>query len=750
MQLDIATAPKRDSARWAQTTLEWEDLIGWLDSPARKKECGNYVLGVLRDGKRSKATLVSRSAITLDADSADPSLPEMLDLTFPHAAIVHTTYTSAPDDLRLRIIIPVDRPLLPDEYVEAATVLIKRFGEAQFDPGSVQPERYMFKPAAQRPEWFQSWVIPGEPISAEELLAAFDPDLSKLESPKPSRTKRDPFAIEGIVGAFNRAYSIQEAIDAFELPYVSVGADRWSLVGSRSVAGLNLIADGLVFSHHVTDPVWGKTCSAFDLVRIHRYGDLDEGQSEQTPVNRLKSFDAMSEMASTNEKVVRELIGGDFMEELDEIADEVDWRTTLKFDKRGRLIDDIRNWEKIAAHDPAFTKLVFNDMTYTVETTGDLPWRNLDPIGTVFSAIDQAALCHYVEREYHIRPQRYLMDEVVRVVAQKRIVNPLKDYLNGLVWDGKPRLEECLPGVVPTEYTRMVARKSLVAAVGRALNPGCKWDHTLVLFGPEGLGKSYWIERMAKGYWATLGPINNKDTYLTMLRSWIMVADEGHSLRKADADVQKEFLTRTTDVFRLPYDRDTGVHKRHCVIWSTTNDEIFLRRQEGNRRFLIVHCEEKVDFAALTEEYVDQLWAEAVHLYKHGELLFLDEVQSEQAASHREAYTEEDTLTGVILEWLNTRVPEDWEDMSPDQRRDWMRNRRDGFVPEGTKLIAQTCSRQIWVECLGNSYGSARKMDLVEIASALKRLPGWWSDSKARTRMKDYGPQLVFYREELI
>src|SRR5690606_14523765 len=114
----------------------------------------------------------------------------------------------------------------------------------------------------------------------------------------------------------------------------------------------------------------------------------------------------------------------------------------------------------------------------------DLPWRPLERGGATFSTVDRSALCHYIEREYGVRPMRTLMDELVSTTAQQRFVNPVRDYLQALTWDGEERVETCLPGVHPTDYTRMVARKAMVAAVARMLDPGIKWDHTLVLFGP--------------------------------------------------------------------------------------------------------------------------------------------------------------------------------------------------------------------------------------------------------------------------
>lgn len=744
----VATAPRRDSRLWRQGTVTWRDLTEWTQNPADSKECGNYLLGTLRDGVRSKTTVLSRSCLTLDADTAGDALPETVELVLGYAAIVHTTYSSSPDALRLRIIIPLDRELMPDEYVMAAQVVMQRLGVGQFDPGSSQPERYMFKPAAQRPEWYRSWIIDGDPAPADELLAGFNQDLSDRPVPKPNQSKRDPFSIDGVVGAFNRAYTIDEAIREYALPYQPAGEGRWSLVGARSTAGVNTVAPGLVFSHHVTDPAWNRTCSAFDLVRLHRYGELDEGLSSQTPVNRLPSHTAMLELASMDAKVVAELVGAEFTSEMEGVAEEVSWKLRLKLHKRtGAFLDTIENWDLVREHEPVFQGLQYNELTMAVESGTDLPWRPLSRGGEVFSGVDRAALCHYLERQYHLRPSRSFIDELINTTAHQRYVNPIKDYLLSLEWDGLPRVETCLPGVRPTAYTKMVARKSMVAAVARMLNPGCKWDHSLVLYGSEGLGKSHWVDRMSRGYSATLGRIGDKDTLLAMHRSWIMISDEGHSLKKADADVQKEFLTRTEDVFRLPYDREATAHKRHCVIWGTTNDEIFLRRQEGNRRFLIVKCEDKVDFSAMTDDYIDQVWAEATYLYLKGELLFLDDTETQRSAAEREMFTEEDALAGVLEAFLDSLVPEDWDHMSSEARVQWLQNRAEGLVPEGTERINRTCSTQLWVEALGRRIGDHRRADLLEITSAIKRLPGW-KVAPGRHRVPNYGTQVVFDRQD--
>lgn len=765
---DIVQAPQRNSRHWKPGTITWGELQEWMQHPASTKACGNYVLGTFAkstvvhkdaDGQpmapchhthRTKTAVRTRGALTLDVDHPDEGFETMLELQLGYAAACHTTHSSTRRAPRYRLIIPLDRPLAADEYHTAAGAVMQLLGEHQFDPGSVQPERYMFKPAAGQPESYSQFVIPGPLASADQLLVDFRADLSELPAPKAHKNKRDPFGIEGTVGAFNRAYEdFAQLIHQYDLPYEEAGADRWQLAGASAAAGMGICAPGLVFSHHANDPAYGVTCSAFDLARLHIHGELDADSAPGTPINRLPSHKAMLETATQDVRVVQELVGSDFAQEMTATADAItqdNWRLGFRLDSStGKPKDDIVNWDLIADNDSAFAALQYNELSMSIEISADLPWRKLEPGQETFGAGDRSALALYIERTYGIRPGRGYLDDLISDKAMPRRVNPVRDYLGTLRWDGKPRVETCLPGVAVSPFSRMVARKSMVAAVARMMDPGCKWDHMLVLYGLEGLGKSRWVDVMAKGYSSSLGRIGDKDTLITMQRTWIMTSDEGHSLRKADFDQQKEFLTRTADIFRMPYDREALVHKRHCVIWGTTNDEVFLRKQEGNRRFLIVHCETAVDDAKLEEAYVDQIWAEALHLYQAGERLYLSPEEDALASTAREAFTEEDALTGIIQSYLDTLVPADWDDMTPEARQLWLLNLGDGFTPGGSQPITQVCSLQVWIEAMGRRRGDHKRIDLLEITNALKTMPGWRALPGSR-RMPGYGPQKVFER----
>src|SRR5690625_4536471 len=163
----VALAPRRHSKYWDADTITFSDLVSWAENPSDQKECGNYLLGELRGRRRLKNTIASRSAIQLDADQADEELFEDIEI-LPYRALVHTTYNSAPDDLRLRIIIPLDREVTPGEYRHIARALMKQFGVSKFDPGSAQPERYMFRPSAKNREWYRYAVTDGPDLRSEE------------------------------------------------------------------------------------------------------------------------------------------------------------------------------------------------------------------------------------------------------------------------------------------------------------------------------------------------------------------------------------------------------------------------------------------------------------------------------------------------------------------------------------------------------------------------------------------------------
>lgn len=764
LTLDLSVAPSVSSRRWEAATLTWERLVDRAHHPESVKDCGGYVAGRLKGTARRKGQVEYRSAVTLDADAASETLPGLV-AGLGLRALVHSTYSHTRAHPRYRVIFPImGSGLSEEEYPRVARGLMEALGEAQFDPGSTQPERLMFWPATANPDEYEVVECQGETATAQGLLR----DFGGLQATPDHKTgpKRDPKELPGVAGAFNRVYDMARAVAEFHLPYDPVDGEpnRWHYTPAESEGGVIVYPDGYVFSNHASDPAYGRALSLFDLVALHVYGGEDRaaGVPQSTaPADRPSIQRAMREFAARPE-IVTELVAADFADvdgDEDGARGLPEW--VLEFHlhpKTGKPLDDVHNWDLLMRHDPVLRGLARNNMDLTTVTRRQFPWRTVEAGKTdALTNADRAQISAHLQRAYNMpRPAQEQLNGVIDMVAQENAFHPVNEYLEGLEWDGVSRIETYLPGA-PDAYTRRVARLVAVQAVARALDPGVKVDNCLILTGRQGLGKSWFVETMARGWTCTLGPIEGgglRDTVMAMTRSWITVADEGFAMKKADAEALKQFVTLTHDVIRLPYAREHVKLPRRQVIWGTTNDAVFLRAQEGNRRFLIVEVAEKLDFGKYTDEYVNQVWAEAVHIWKTSRdkyglkdnpELFLNAAEEQAAESVRSMATEEDSVGGLIQAYLDTLVPANWADMSPDERISWLRDEEQGIV-SGTHPIEVVCSLEIWEIALGRERGKHSRVDILQITNALKQLPGWFGPMPKPTRLPFYGPQRVFAR----
>lgn len=764
LTLDLSVAPSVSSRRWEAATLTWERLVDRAHNPESVKDCGGYVAGRLKGTARRKGQVEYRSAVTLDADTASETLPAVV-AGLGLRALVHSTYSHTRAHPRYRVIFPIMGPgLSEEEYPRVARGLIEALGEAQFDPGSTQPERLMFWPATANPDEYEVVECQGETATAQGLLRDFG-GLHATPDHKPG-PKRDPKELPGVAGAFNRVYDMARAVAEFHLPYDPVDGepDRWHYTPAESEGGVIVYPDGYVFSNHASDPAYGRALSMFDLVALHVYGGEDRaaGVPQSTaPADRPSIQRAMREFAARPE-IVTELVAADFADvdgDEDGARGLPEW--VLEFHlhpKTGKPLDDVHNWDLLMRHDPVLRALARNEMDLTTVTRRPFPWRTVEAgKDDALTNADRAQISAHLQRAYNMpRPAQEQLNGVIDMVAQDNAFHPVVEYLEGLEWDGISRVETYLPGA-QDDYTRRVARLVAVQAVARALDPGVKVDNCLILTGRQGLGKSWLVETMARGWTCTLGPIEGsglRDTVMAMTRSWVTVADEGFAMKKADAEALKQFVTLTHDVIRLPYAREHVKLPRRQVIWGTTNDAVFLRAQEGNRRFLIVEVAEKLDFGKYSDEYVNQVWAEAVHIWKTSRdkyglkdnpELFLSSEDEAAAESVRSMATEEDSVGGLIQAYLDTLVPENWADMSPDERISWLRDEEQGIV-SGTHPIDVVCSLEIWEIALQRERGKHSRVDILQITNALKQLPGWFGPMPKPTRLPFYGPQRVFAR----
>lgn len=308
-------------------------------------------------------------------------------------------------------------------------------------------------------------------------------------------------------------------------------------------------------------------------------------------------------------------------------------------------------------------------------------------------------------------------------------------------------------GAEDSPYTRAVTRKTLIGAIQRVLEPGCKFDTVLVLDGKPGIGKSALLRKLG-GVWfsdsLSLADTRDKTAAEKLQGVWIMEIGEMQGTRKADIDVMKGFLSRQVDEYRAAYGRVVERHPRTSIICGTTNSTTgFLRDTTGNRRFwpVTVNGGGRLNVWGMTEETRAQIWAEAMAYTAEGEDSFLDAEMEKEAAKAQQAALEYDDREGQVLEYLETLLPDDWYSWDTNKRVDYFMN-RDALAPkiDATMQRKQVCAVEIFCECFGRPRNTWKKSDGYEIANIMARIQGWERTGK-RARIEGYGQQRPYSRK---
>jgi hypothetical protein len=254
-------------------------------------------------------------------------------------------------------------------------------------------------------------------------------------------------------------------------------------------------------------------------------------------------------------------------------------------------------------------------------------------------------------------------DTVHQAVARRASENPfhpLRKWLDGLQWDGTPRLNTWLHvylGAEDTHYHRAIGAMFLIAMAARVLEPGCKCDYVLILQGGQGVFKSAACQILADKWFAdTLPDIKNKDVSQHIRKRWLVELPELSALSRGDVEAWKAFITRTTESYRPPYGRKEIEEPRQCVFAGTTNKEQYLYDETGNRRFWPAAVG-KIDLDALRRDR-EQLFAEAVRRYRAGERWWPGpEFERRYIVQEQENRVVIDDWEGPIADYLD-KIPE--------------------------------------------------------------------------------------------
>lgn len=743
-----------------QTTTETVDEYRKMSKPQQDsiKDVGGFVAGHLKAGRRKNGTVLCRSMLTLDMDHGSADILDELDMFNSHKMCIYSTHKHTPEAPRLRLIMPLTRDVSEDEYPAVARKVAQEIGMDMFDDTTYQPHRLMYWPSTSSNGEYIFRVMDGDIVDPDYYLGLYDDwrdvstwPVSSRESEAVKKTasqQADPLTKDGVVGAFCRTYSIRDAIDKFlkDVYEPSAMEGRYDYIPADSSAGVTIIDDKFSYSFHATDPACGQLLNAFDVVRVHKFPDDDP----------KKSFKAMAKFASSDEEV-KLLIFKEKQESAAEDFDEEDpdaWKKKLEYeDKSLQLKNTLRNLTLILENDPNLRDIVFNQHLDGMEIKGDVPWKHPSKF---WRDADDAQLISYVDENYGTFSQRNY-DIAVAKVTDDRSYHPIREFLQALPeWDRVERVDTLLIdylGAADNKYVRAVTRKTLCAAACRVLNPGCKFDTMLVLNGSQGIGKSTLIAKLG-GEWfsdsLSLNDTKDKTAAEKLQGYWILEIGELAGLRKAEVETLRSFLSRQNDIYRASFGKRTTPHPRQCVFFGTTNAESgYLRDTTGNRRFWPVKTPGGGSKRSwdLTQEDVLQIWAEVMHYVKAGEKLYLDpEVEALAKAEQREAM-ESDEREGLVREYLEALLPDNWDDMDTFERRNFLDGTGKADIgKKGTVRRTQVCNMEIWCECFGKERSNLKRADSNELSGILVKLG--WVRLDRKERVANYGPQFIFVPKE--
>ena len=772
MKLYISTGNSRMEKRWNGAEMELEEFIERIFHTIRTaetveqygkmtkakqdaiKDVGGFVMGKLKGGRRKKDCVEFRSALTLDMDHASQDIPEQVEMFFDFRCLIYSTHKHTPENPRLRLIIPLSRNVSSDEYVAIARKVAEDIGIEMFDDTTYEPSRLMYWPSTSADGEFLFRDIEGEPLNPDEVLSRYQDWRDSSEWPVSSRQQNivqremrkqaDPLSKDGVIGAFCRTYSIEEAISNFlsDVYQPSAMPGRYDYIPADSQAGVVIYEGKFAYSHHATDPACGKLMNAFDMVRIHRFGDMDEKAAEDTEASKLPSFSAMCDFA-VNDENVKMTIAGERMEiaEKEFSGENEDWLKQLEYEKRSTVVKNtLRNLLLILNNDEKLKGIVFNQLSDGMEIKGEVPWEHPSRF---WRDADDAQLISYVDLTYGTFSARNY-DIAVTKVADDRSYHPIREFLASLPeWDKVPRVDTILVdflGASDNAYVRAVTRKTLCGAIARVMNPGCKFDTMLVLNGPQGKGKSTLISKLC-GEWFNdsllLNDTKDKTAAEKLQGYWILEIGELAGLKKTEIETLRGFLSRQNDIYRASFGRRATPHPRQCVFIGTTNAENgYLRDTAGNRRFWPVKTPGDAARASweMTEEEIRQIWAEALVRYKEGEPLHLDNELAGMALKEQQIAMEVDEREGMVRDYLEMPLPERWDKMDIFDRRNYICGSEFGGEREpGVRKRERVCNMEIWCECFGKERGNLKRQDANEISAIMANIEGWKkADNKVR------------------
>lgn len=782
--LDVALGKHRNARLWRNTQMTWDDLVDRCSAThytaeslndymtavkSRQdeiKDIGGFVGGYCVKGRRKRDTIQHRQLLTLDADFASEGIWESFIENLGCAGLMYSTHKHTPEKWRVRIVIPLDRPVPPDEHEPLARKVADMIGIEQFDHTTYDINRLMYWPSTSADGEFIFKEHAGDYLNADGILALYRNWVDASEWPVSSREVRsiqsainkqaDPLEKDGWVGLYCRTYGVPEVVQE-HLPGVYESTpvqDRYTYLKGSTTGGMIIYDDKFAYSHHGTDPISGRLVNAFDLVRLHKFGNKDEDARPDTPSNRLPSYLAMVDYVA-KDPAVRHTRDVEKLSEAGIDFADVNWMAMLIADRKGDYETSVHNIRVILEYDENLKgKFGLNQFAHRTEVLGPLPWNNaISP--RPWQDEDWSGLRCYLGSAPYDLQRTPKIEDVMDGVKLSNAFHPVTAYLKHQSWDGVERLETLFIdylGAEDSPYTRAVTRKALVACVARVFDPGCKFDHVLTLIGPQGTGKSTILRKMGGDWFSdnfSFHMLKNVTKAQEQIKGvWIMEIGEMAGLRKVEVEAAKSFLSSQQDEYRGAYGKELSYFKRQIVPFGSSNTRGFLKQAGGNRRFwpvdVYVNPPTLDIWDDLTPEMIGLLWAEAVEYYREGETLYLSDELELEAFGVQAAHEEQDDRFGIMQKFLGLGLPYDWDSRNVIERRAYLEMVRDGVeIDEKLLRRERVCAAEIWCEVFGKPQSEMSAHNTRFIHEFMRVLPDYLEAPK-RSVFPNYGKQIEY------
>lgn len=606
----------------------------------------------MRVPSRDNQHVETLSCLVLDFDSGDLSAEGAVLEFSEFSGVVHTTRKSTRAKPRLRVVLFLSREVTVDEHAKLWKLMSEQC-PFKLDKATKDPSRFWFLPSLDGE---------GKPSQIVELGSElFDVDMvlgSHVQTPPPSTPPPSCPPPGGDAGAAScpppsraRAYALG-AIRAAASKIGPHGSRNAELAKAARVAG-NFIASGAIDEDEAVDILYTAARAAgleHDEIRRTIQKNLSAGKQSPREQACLDDDGEDDDGYSGGGRVPGE--PQPWMDSL---------RVKLVKDEREEggvkkvVLGTAYNIRLILANDIHWKGAIgLNEMTGVI-----VKRRALPPVPFVTSPgvgpwldSDSFHVRLWFSEVCGLKVSSSLAWEVVQSVAAERAFCPLSDYLGGLSWDGVPRLDKMavdIFGAEDTPYFRMAVAKWMIAGAARGLRPGAKVDSMIVLEGAQGIGKSRALSVLGgEWFFDSIVDMSGKDGCQSVAGRWVVELAELSSLKKAEIESVKAFVSAQVDRYRPAYGKQVIEQPRRCVFAGTTNETGgYLLDTTGNRRFWPVKCGDRIDVERLERER-DQYWAEAVHRLNLGELWYLTR--------------EVESLPGGAAEVQESRIAEDpWE-----------------------------------------------------------------------------------------